>query len=60
VCRRLAKLRQLAFRISLANISLTSDWYGSPFFSAVLRNQLKTFASKRIAMSFLGSSPTVG
>jgi hypothetical protein len=29
------------------------------FFTAVLRNRPKTFASKRIAMSFLGSSPIV-
>ena len=41
----------LALRISLAKISFTSDWYGNPFFSAVLRNQPKTFVSKRIAMS---------
>jgi hypothetical protein len=45
-------------RISLAKISFTSDWYGNPFFSAVLRNRPKT--SNRIAMSFLGSSPIVG
>jgi hypothetical protein len=51
---------ELAFRISPAKISFTSDWYGKPFFSAVLRNQVKTFASKRIAISFLGSSPIVG
>jgi len=37
-----------------------SDWYGSPFFSAVLRSHRKTSVSRRIALSFLGSSPTVG
>ncbi len=31
-----------------------------PFFLGVSRNHDSTFASKRIAMSFLGSSPTVG
>jgi hypothetical protein len=31
-----------------------------PFFSAVSPNHDSTLASKRIAMSFLGSSPTVG
>jgi hypothetical protein len=34
--------------------------YGFPFFSAVSHNHDSTFASKRIAISFLGSSPTVG
>ena len=41
-------------------MTVTSDSYGFPFFSAVARNHDRTFASKRIAMSFLGSSPTVG
>jgi hypothetical protein len=40
-----------AFRVWLAKISCTSDWYGSPFLSAVWRSQPSTFASKRIARS---------
>jgi len=57
---RTPKEPQLAFLISSAKISLTSDWYGNLFFSAVLRNQARTFGSNRMAISFLGPSPKVG